>query len=135
MRNPFECLRSMGAEFDDTAILCTTLTLPDEADLIRETVFSLTGSDGFARPNTMLFGFFTSTLFVLIGLDFVWGFALLLVFTAMYVLDSDYAILSAMYCWKRSRTPSNGMRWKIGSKNPSTTIFSASACGIPRDFK
>ena len=46
-----------------------------------------------------------------------------------------HAILLAIYSWKRSRTPSKGMRWKMGSKKPSTTIFSASACGMPRDFR
>lgn len=134
MRKPLECLRSIGAEFD-TAILCTTLTLPDDEDFGLDVEFSFTGAEGLALPKTMLLGFLASTLFALAGLGFDCGFALLFDFAIMSILDSCYAILSAIYCWKRSRTPSNGMRWKIGSKNPSTTIFSASACGIPRDFK
>src|SRR5258706_64930 len=87
MRKPLECRRSIGAEFD-TAILFTTRTLLEDTDFVLETIFSFTGVDDFALPNTMLFGFFASTLFVPTEFDFVWGFALLFVFTAMYILDS-----------------------------------------------
>src|SRR5258706_610685 len=46
------------------------------------------GADDFALPNTILFGFLDSALFSVAGFDFVWDFALLFVFTAMYILDS-----------------------------------------------
>src|SRR5664280_1157228 len=45
------------------------------------------------------------------------------------------AVFSWMACWKRTRTPSNGMRCIMGSKNPSTISRSASFSGMPRDFR
>src|SRR5512138_3908643 len=97
MRKPLECLRSMGASLA-TAILCTTRTLPEAEGLDLATGLSFTGAEDLALPNTMLLGFLASTFLGFAGTDFACGFALLFVFTAMYVLDSCYDILSAMYC-------------------------------------
>lgn len=151
MRKLFSILRSAEERTRGEYALLVTRTLVVATGRVR-------AGSGLRGERTMDFGFcfvaFASsfgveergferlTVFtVLRGADFAFAFfeLLFVIFFAFVFatecLDSGYAILSAIYCWKRSRTPSNGMRWKMGSKNPSTMIFSASACGMPRDFK